>query len=157
MHILPAEATLLGLKPSPLQLGLELNIPDLGDCNPRLLIEIVQLMSGLTYGDSGSFFLVQTEFREKQYDRALVRYTSRQAKECSPENKECYLFISSVQFSRSVVSDSLQPHESQHARPPIHHQLPEFTQTHVHRVSDTIQPSHPLLTPSPPAFNLAQH
>ena len=40
---------------------------------------------------------------------------------------------------------------------PVHHQLPEFTQTHVHRVSDAIQPSHPLLSPSPPAFNLSQH
>ena len=50
----------------------------------------------------------------------------------------------SVQFSRSVVSNSLRPHESQHARPPCHHQLPEFTQIHVHRVSDAIQPSHPL-------------
>ena len=37
---------------------------------------------------------------------------------------------------------------------PVHHQLPEFTQTHVHRVNDAIQPSHPLLSPSPPAFNL---
>ena len=36
---------------------------------------------------------------------------------------------------------------------PVHHQLPEFTQTHVHRVSDAIQPSHPLLSPSPPAPN----
>ena len=40
---------------------------------------------------------------------------------------------------------------------PVHHQLPEFTQTHVHRVSDAAQPSHPLLSPSPPAFNLPQH
>ena len=40
---------------------------------------------------------------------------------------------------------------------PVHHQLPEFTQTHVHRVSDTIQPSHPLSSPSPPAPNLSQH
>ena len=40
---------------------------------------------------------------------------------------------------------------------PVHHQLPEFTQTHVHRVSDAIQPSHPLSSPSPPAFNLSQH
>ena len=39
---------------------------------------------------------------------------------------------------------------------PIHHQLPDLAQTHV-RVSDAIQPSHPLLTPSPPAFNLSQH
>ena len=40
---------------------------------------------------------------------------------------------------------------------PVHHQLPEFTQTHVHWVGDAIQPSHPLLSPSPPAFDLAQH
>ena len=40
---------------------------------------------------------------------------------------------------------------------PVHHQLPEFTQTHVHQVSDAIQPSHPLSSPSPPAFNLSEH
>ena len=40
---------------------------------------------------------------------------------------------------------------------PAHHQLLEFTQTHVHWVGDAIQPSHPLLSPSPPAFNLSQH
>ena len=40
---------------------------------------------------------------------------------------------------------------------PVYHQLPELTQTHVHQVSDGIQPSHPLSSPSPPAFNLSQH
>ena len=40
---------------------------------------------------------------------------------------------------------------------PVHHQLPEFTQTHVHWVSDAIQPSHPLSSPSPMTFNLSQH
>ena len=40
---------------------------------------------------------------------------------------------------------------------PVHHQLPEFTQTHVHRVGDVSQPSHPLSSPSPPALNLSQH
>ena len=50
------------------------------------------------------------------------------------------------------------PHESQHTPGlPVHHQLPEFTQTHVHRVSDAIQPSHPLSSPSPPAPNPSQH
>ena len=39
----------------------------------------------------------------------------------------------------------------------VHHQLPEFTQTHVHRVGDAIQPSHPLSSPSPLALNLSQH
>ena len=40
---------------------------------------------------------------------------------------------------------------------PVHHQLPEFTQTHAHRVGDAIQPSHPLLSPSPPAPNHSEH
>ena len=40
---------------------------------------------------------------------------------------------------------------------PVHHQLPEFTQSHVHRVGDAIQPSHPLSSPSPPAPNPSQH
>ena len=40
---------------------------------------------------------------------------------------------------------------------PVHHHLLEFTQTHVHQVGDAIQPSHPLLSPSPPALNLSQH
>ena len=44
----------------------------------------------------------------------------------------------------------------QHARLPCHHQLPELTQTLVHRIGDAIQPSHSLLSPSPPAFNLSQ-
>ena len=127
--------------------------------------------------------------------------------------KSIFHFIS-VQFSRSVVSDSLRPHESQYSRPPcpsststrwvgsfqqvvysfcasvfspvkwrsvqinsvaqsgptlcnpmnrstpglpVHHQLPEFTQTHVHRVSDAIQPSHSLSSSSPPAPNHSQH
>ena len=55
------------------------------------------------------------------------------------------------------MSDSLRPHGLQHARFPVHRQLPQLTQTHVHRVSDAIQPSHPLSSPSPPAFNLSQH
>ena len=40
---------------------------------------------------------------------------------------------------------------------PVHHQLLEVTQTHVHQVCDAIQPSHPLSSPSPPAFSLSQH
>ena len=40
---------------------------------------------------------------------------------------------------------------------PVHHQLPDFTETHVHRVSDAIQPSHPLSSPSPPAPKPSQH
>ena len=61
-----------------------------------------------------------------------------------------------VQFSRSVVSNSLWPHGLQHIGLPVHQQLPELAQTHVHQVGDAIQPSHPLSSPSP-AFDLAQH
>ena len=60
-------------------------------------------------------------------------------------------------FSHSVMSNSLRPHGVQHTRPPFHHQLPDFTQTHVHWVSEAIQPSHPLSSPSPPVFNLSQN
>ena len=71
-------------------------------------------------------------------------------------SNESKLKITSVQFN-SVMSDSLRPHELQQARPPVHHQLLEFTQTHVHQVSDAIQPSHPLSSPSPLAPNPSQH
>ena len=57
----------------------------------------------------------------------------------------------SVQFSCSVLSDSLWPHGLKQAR------LPEPAQTHVHRVGGAIQPSHPLSSPSPPAPNPSQH
>ena len=63
--------------------------------------------------------------------------------------------LSSVQFSCSVVSYSLLPHELQQVRPPVHQQLPESTQTHAHWVGDAIQPSHPLSSPSPPTLNLS--
>ena len=55
------------------------------------------------------------------------------------------------------MSDSLRPQQPQHARPPCPSPLPESTQTHVHWVSDAIQPSHPLLSPSPPPLNLFLH
>ena len=61
------------------------------------------------------------------------------------------------QFSRSVCPTLCDPMDHSTPGLPVHHQLPEFTQTHVHWVSDAIQPSHPLSSPSPPAFNLSQH
>ena len=77
--------------------------------------------------------------------------------------KNSYVFHGddqSVQFSCSVMFDSLQPHELQQAGPPCPSptsRVPEFTQTHVHRVSDAIQPCHPRSSPSPPAPNPSQH
>ena len=76
-------------------------------------------------------------------------------------SKICYLKKkeTSAQFS-SVAQSCLtlcNPIDCSMPGFPIHHQLPEIAQTHVHWVGDAIQPSHPLLTPSPPAFNLSQH
>ena len=73
-----------------------------------------------------------------------------------------YGTVPSVQFSwvqslKEFTSDSLWLHECSMPGLPVHHQLLEFTQTHVHGVSDVIQPSHPLSSPSPPALNLSQH
>ena len=66
-------------------------------------------------------------------------------------------FMSSVQFSHSVVSDSLRSHGLQDTGLPVHHQLREHAPTHAHWVGGAIQPSHPLSFPSPPAFSLSQH
>ena len=67
----------------------------------------------------------------------------------------CYSYHS-VQFSHSVMSDSLQPRKSQHTRPPCPSPTPRV-HSNVHRVGDAIQSSHPLLSPFPPALNLSQH
>ena len=75
------------------------------------------------------------------------------AKECSyhPQSVSQY---SSVALSCPTLCD---PMNRSTPGLPAHHQLSEFTQTHVHRVSDAIQPSHPLSSPSPPAPNPSQH
>ena len=65
----------------------------------------------------------------------------------------------SVQFSSVAESCLTLCDPMNHSMPglPDHHQLPEFTQTHIYQVSDAIQPSHHLLSPSPPAPNPSQH
>ena len=73
----------------------------------------------------------------------------------SQRNTKYYILqFSSVVQSRLTLCD---PMDCSTPGFPVHHQLLEFTQTHVHRVGDAIQPSHPLLSPSPPAFNPSQH
>ena len=69
-----------------------------------------------------------------------IQIASKYMKRCSTS---LAIQFSSVQFSCSVMSDSLRPHDCSTPGLGVHHQLPEFTQTHVHRVSDAIQPSHP--------------
>ena len=88
------------------------------------------------------------------------------SRQCSsPRDQTCIsciagrFFIKIVQFSSVAQSCPTLCNPINRSTPglPVHHQLPEFTQTHVHRVSDAIQPSHPLLSPSPPAPNPSQH
>ena len=70
-----------------------------------------------------------------------------------------YLGFSSVQFSSVAQSCLTLCDPMNYSTPglPVHHHLPEFTQTHIHRVSDATQPSNPLSSPSPPALNPSQH
>ena len=75
---------------------------------------------------------------------------------CSPVLRQegCSVQFSSVAQLCPTLCDPMN-----HSTPglPVHHQLPEFTQTHVHQLGDAIQPSHPLLSPFPPAPNPSQH
>ena len=73
------------------------------------------------------------------------------------ENLPVCLRNTSVQFSRSVMSDSLLPCDCGTPGLPVQHELPELTQTHVHWVGNAIQPSHPLSSLSPPTLSLSQH
>ena len=68
-------------------------------------------------------------------------------------------WVEAIQFSSVAQSCPTLCDPMNHSIPglPVHHQLPESTQTQVYRVGDTIQLSHPLLSPSPPALNFSQH
>ena len=101
---------------------------------------------------------VQSLGREDQLEKEMATHSSilawripwtEELVDSSPWDR------SSAQFSRSVVSDSAVNHSMPGL--PVHHQLQEFTQTHVHWVGDAIEPSRPLWSPSPPALNLSQH
>src|SRR5574342_437270 len=74
-------------------------------------------------------------------------------------HKELWALLPSVQLSSVARScpTLCDPMDCSMPGLPVHHQLPELAQTHVHRVGDAIQPSHPLLSPSPPAPNPSQH
>ena len=101
---------------------------------------------------------------QKQEDLRLVmgrKGTGRLGKENQRLLEGCSgcSWPTSVQFS-SVAQSCLTLCDSMNcsmAGLPVHHQFPECTQTHAHRVSDAIQPSHPLSSPSPPALNPSQH
>ena len=74
-------------------------------------------------------------------------------------NESSWFSTAAVQFRSVAQSCLILCDPMNHSMPglPVHHQLLEFTQTHVHQVGDAIQPSHPLSSPSPPAPNPSQH
>ena len=87
---------------------------------------------------------------------------THRCQQINDSNSYCYLhkaLFFSVQFSSVAQSCPTLCDPMNHSTPglAVHHHLREFTQTHVHRVSDAIQPSHPLSSPSPPASNPSQH
>ena len=96
--------------------------------------------------------------------RSLVGYSpwSRKTdltKRLNNNNHNILGSVGGVQFSSVTQSCLTLCHPMNRSTPglPAHHQLPEFSQTHIHRVSDAIQPSHPLSSPSPPAPNPSQY
>jgi len=107
---------------------------------------------------------VQAEFRKGRGTRdqmANIHWIIRKAREFQKNIYFCFIDYAKafdcIQFCRSVMSGSLRSHGLHTPGLPVHHPLPEFTQNHVYRVRDVIQPSHPLSSPSPPTFILSQH
>ena len=82
----------------------------------------------------------------------------------TPNQETPFLLAYQITFSLTLFSSLVQscptlcsPMDCSMPGLPVHHQLLEYIQTHIHQISNTIQPSHPLSSPSPPALNLSQH
>ena len=114
------------------------------------------------HGDSrvpGCGFTHAVGGQERKILKAKLKQSKIKGVVVTMRKKNTYICIRSDQI-RSVAQSCptlCDPMNRSMPGLPVHHQLLEFTQTHVHRVSDAIQPSHPLASPSPPAPNPSQH
>ena len=111
------------------------------------ILSSVQMFRSIVLVENGS---------SVEYKVYKVRGRQEKKGSIKGENLRLYYFsqLSSVALSCPTLWD---PMDCSTPGLPVHHQLPETTQTHVHRVGDAIQLFHPLSSPSPPAFNLSQH
>ena len=128
-------------------------------------------IDGEKKGNSDFIFLLQNHCRrwlqpwnlkmlpplKKSHDKPRQHIKKQRHYFCKGLSSQSYGLSSQI---RSVAQSCLTLCDPMnHSTPglPVQHQLPEFTETHVHRVGDAIQPSHPLSSPSPPAHNPSQH
>ena len=135
------------------------NLPNLG-IKPRSPALHVDSLPSEPAGKPYTFIIsvVFLPYCEPQWKWLLGKFFSVQTTSRRFSGKECQLLLY-VKFSSVGQSCTTLHNHMDHSMPglPVHHQLPESTQTHVHWVGDAIQPSPPLSFPSPPAFNLSQH
>ena len=100
--------------------------------------------------------LLRVPWTSRRSNQSILKEINLEKLLFSHFKRHCKWYDCRYQFSCSVVSDC-DPMDCSTPGFPVHHQLPEFTQTHVYWVGDGIQPSHPLSSPSLPTFNLSQH
>ena len=111
-------------------------------------------ISRLPPRSSRVFVIILESFTRKRKVTQRLSFSAT-SKQLRLKKKKSLLLWNSVQFS-SVAQSCLTLWDTTRGLP-VHHQFPELTQTHVHWVSDAIQPSHPLSSPSPSTFKLFQH
>ena len=121
---------------------------------PLGLTALIFLSSGLSRVFSSTKIQKHKYMKETNRSYRTEKYNNRTKNALNGLNSSVSVQFSSVTQSCPTLCD---PMNCSMPGLPGHHQLLESTQTHVHRVADAIQPSHPLLSPSPPALNLSQH